>query len=194
MLAFIDYDNVRVAPERTALDVALNLTELLDRLTDSVGAAFPAATEIDARLYGGWVGEDGRYSRLAEWTFGALHQLRGRRNGIRLRPQMVISAACQPRDVLIGTVRLLSRPKRQKMVDGLLTIDALHLSDEEADFLLVSDDDDFVPAAMALRSATARSCFILRLRGPGQGLNDVTLSRNGIGLATLRIQQPEGGP
>ncbi len=187
VLAFVDYDNVREVFERTALDVTLNLEDLLDRLSALVQRSVSNVEELDVRLYGGWVDEDGRYSRNAEWAFGAIASVRGRRGGVRLNPRLIMSAACQPHDTLIGTVRLRARPPRQKMVDGLMTIDALHLASEPfSAFLIVSDDDDLVPCALAVRRIVSAPCFLLCLRAPGGGLNDAILKKNGVHLGLLR--------
>lgn len=186
LIAFVDYDNVRVLSERTALDVDLNVDDLFTRLCLTVREHLASATEIDLRLYGGWVCEKGQYSRNALWMLVALNRHRGLRLGIRMMPQLVISAACQPTDVLVGTVRLRARPVRQKMVDALLTVDVLHLADAlYAAFLIVSDDDDFVPCAIAARRMVDTPCYLIRHRLAGDGLNDSILTKSGVALGLL---------
>lgn len=187
IIALVDYDNVRATPDRTAIDATLNLEELFDRVSLVVRGSLPDANEIDLRLYGGWIGEDGRYSRNAEWMLAALPNVGGRHHGLRLRAHLVTNAACRPNELLVGTVRVRTRPVRQKMVDGLMTIDALHLANEPAaTFLVISDDDDLVPCVLALSRTVSAPLFLYRLRPAGDGLNDAMLSRIGIRLRSLR--------
>jgi hypothetical protein len=187
VLAFVDYDNVRSIPDRTLADVTLNLEELCDRLSRTVRRALPGTEEIELRLYGGWVSEDGRFSRNAEWLLSAIADVRGRWHGIRLKPSMITRLACWPHANLIGTLRLRSQPVRQKMVDGLLTVDAIHLAQESvAPLLIVSDDDDMVPCAVAVSRLVKGPLVLLRRRRPGDGLNDEILGTLGVQLDVVR--------
>ena len=187
LIALVDYDNVRATPERTPTDAALNLEELVDRIVLLTRANHPDAEEIDLRLYGGWITEAGHYSRNAQWLMGALPIARGRRDGIRLKAHLVTNPVCQPSKLLIGTVRLRTKPVRQKMVDGLMTIDAIHLaSHPEVEVLIISDDDDLIPCVLALRISVSSPLFVYRLRTAGSGLNDAMLSSLGVRLGTVR--------
>lgn len=187
VVACVDYDNVRLIRERTLSDVENNLDEILDQLVKCLLAAPLHVSEVDVRLYGGWVTEDGIFSRNAEWAFGAVTRATGRRRGIRIITKVIISPACRPSEMLIGTVRLRQRNISQKMVDTLLTVDALHLATETYEgIFLLSDDDDIVPCAVALGVSRSKLCTLVRLRPPGVGLNDDMLCRSGVRLDVLR--------
>ena len=90
---------------------------------------------------------------------------------------------------LRGTIRLQSRRRRQKMVDGMLGFDALHFASNAAPPLgglgIVSDDDDMIPALLTVHDASATSTIWLRKRAVGSGLNDSALERHGVSIHSL---------
>lgn len=186
-LALVDYDNVRLQKERTAADVEYNATRLIETLVGAIRSEMPDVVEVAVRMYGGWVCEAGTFSRNGEWLLAILPNLRGLRFGLRVLPTLVTSPACLPQEMLVGTVRLRSLPYRQKMVDVLLAVDAMHFAEEGgARVLIVSDDDDLVPCALAVAARAETQLLLLRRRPCGDGLNDEALQRNGARIELLR--------
>ena len=188
-VCLVDYDNVRNVRERTMADVDLNLDILVERLVAISKTMATTINELLLRLYGGWVDEYGRLTKNAEWILALLSQQRGRRSGVRIKPTLITSLAASPADRLVGTFRSLVTPPRQKMVDGILTLDAVYFA-EQGDWLvfIVSDDDDLVPAALAASGRlviSERSICLVRKRLPGEGLNDSLLVRCEVALRGL---------
>lgn len=187
----VDYDNVRPLQERTLGDVTLNLEILVDGLVGICRSFVYPIDELLLRLYGGWIDEDGRLTRNAEWILSTLGRHRGRRDGIRVSPRIITSLAHLPGEILVGTVRSRTSPPRQKMVDGIITVDAMYFA-EQADWILlvVSDDDDLVPAALVASITTSRSnsfVYWARKRLVGGGLNDPLLIRSEVVLGNLEL-------
>lgn len=187
-LALVDYDNICKPPIRSTADAEIQTHSLIDRLVQTFRVAVPALQELDVRLYGGWTDEYGSPSPLATWLHQVLPTFRSRRSGLMVRPALATAMIRFPETILRGTVRLQARPRRQKMVDGMLGCDALLAAETTTDEVaIVTDDDDLVPAALSSHATSPRTVFWIRRRPVGAGLNDHELTRIG-----LRIYQIEG--
>jgi hypothetical protein len=185
--ALVDYDNVRSANERTAYDARLNLEDLVSTIVGTVLSLQPKATDLELRLYGGWIDENSRYSALAQWLLACLPDTPRRRGRLRVRTLLAVAPLCAPEVTLVGLVRLGPNGRRQKMVDSLLLIDLVHLMRERSiRLMVVSDDDDFVPGAVAATRWSKQQFWLLRKdRKFGAGPNDGTLVSLGVGITTL---------
>ena len=193
-IALVDYDNVRDRdrPERSQpvrADHELWATDLVSDIALALRRALPDLVELDLRFYGGWIAENGRWSPSAEWLLPLVASLRGRRHGILVRPVLAATMARFPLVNLRGTIRLQSRKRRQKMVDGMLGFDALHFARNAAPPLgmlgIVSDDDDMIPALLTVHDANSAPTVWLRKRAVGSGLNDSALQRHGVSIQSL---------
>ena len=122
-LALVDYDNL-CPRNRSEHEVEIRTAELLDLLAYASQAVFPGLRELDVRLYGGWIDEQGVHSPSALWLLPLLPVLRGRRQGLIVRPTLAMTMLQFPDIELRGTVRLQAKSRRQKMVDGMLGCDA----------------------------------------------------------------------
>lgn len=182
----IDYDNVRPHRESNRLDACLNLEQLIQDLVATLRIVMPGLRELRIRLYGGWLDERGQFSHLANWITPALEDQRGVRDGVRVLPRMALSPLCQPDARLRGTVRLEPRRRRQKMVDGLIIIDAVTLGMQKVERLcVVSDDDDLVPGVLASRILFGVEASLLRTVNRPLALNDSILTRCGAEVHSL---------
>lgn len=186
-VALVDYDNVRaVKPERTQVEVESNLAQVVAQVHRVGREELGTAGEIEIRLYGGWVNEKGHYTRNAQWMFSAMRYHRGRREGILIKPQLITSLSIRPGDHLVGTFRAFASPPGQKMVDGMIMVDALHYSDSRCDSLMIfSDDDDLVPAAVTAAMNRSRGVRWIRVREDGRGLNDSLCKQSRIAFGVL---------
>ena len=193
-IALVDYDNVRhrdraehLRPGRA--DHEVWTTDLVSDVARAFRRALPELVELDLRLYGGWTAENGQWSPNAQWLLPLVASLRGRLHGLLVRPVLAATMAQFPSVSLRGTIRLQSRPRRQKMVDGMLGFDALHFAKNAAPTLgvlgIVSDDDDMIPALLTVHGARLGPTIWLRKRAVGAGLNDSTLQRHGVAIHSL---------
>lgn len=198
-LALVDYDNVceAYAPGRRGragqrwprVDVERRTDGLVDAITRVFRAAFPELRELDVRLYGGWTDERGIPSPAAFLLLQVVPALRGRRHGVIVRPSLATAMVQLPDVRLWGTVRLRTKPKRQKMVDGMLGCDAIFVATEGLTRVgVVTDDDDLVPALLAAHAANGTWTIWVRSRRSREGLNDRRLANRG-----LRIHRIEEG-
>ena len=96
-LALVDWYNFRRRDQNTKTDLELITQTLVDRVSDAFATLFPDARELDVRLYGGWTDELGWPSRHASWLHELLPYLRGRRNGLIVRPTLATSMIQFPR-------------------------------------------------------------------------------------------------
>jgi hypothetical protein len=189
VVALVDFDNVRGDEFRRATlasEMEVCLDFIVERTAAVVRTCVPTATLCEVRLYGGWVDENGLFSTEGANTLAALGSVRGLRHGLRVIPVVVTSPACRPTAMLVGTVRLLTRPRRQKMVDGLMTVDAMEMG--APDFgavFIISDDDDLVPCALAKCARSNGPVFLVRHRAVGHGLNDELLRETGVNFAVF---------
>jgi hypothetical protein len=115
-----------------------------------------------------------------------LGRFRGRRNGVRTLPALVTTLTAAPSNNLIGTLREETVPRRQKMVDCMIAVDALHFARlEDSAIVIVSDDDDLVPAVIGAAILTEYPVCWVRKRPVGVGLNDALLTSLNVRLGSL---------
>ena len=192
-IALVDYDNVRDRdpnrPERrlsTSADHEFRATDLVAKVTRAFQGALPDLDELDLLLYGGWTAENGLLSPTAQLLLPIVASLRGRNYGTIVRPVLSDTMAQFPLVSLRGTIRLESRRRRQKMVDGILGFDALHFAKNDSIWLgIVSDDDDMIPALLTAHDANRSRTIWFRKRAVGSGLNDAELERHGVLIHSL---------
>ena len=117
--------------------------------------------EVDVRLYGGWRDISGQPTEQRVWITRHLNRLRSIQDRVRLVPTVVDSILSAPRFELHGTYK----NRGQKMVDVMIVEDAHSVAQMPGTILmLVSDDDDFVPAMLALTMTTPLVVLWLRQR------------------------------
>lgn len=180
-LALVDFDNFRTDRDGTRSSLEKDASELVDEIPRAFLQAFPTASEIDIRLYGGWTTEIGQRARDAQWLVELLPYLRGRHHGVVVRPTLARSMIQFPNVILRGTVRGPVKGTRQKMVDGLIGCDAMFVAEEGSiPISIASDDDDIVPAAMSIHAKCQDGFAWMRRREIGSALNDVILLRRGL--------------
>lgn len=174
----MDYDNATNGlREQRLSDAAANLQWVFDVVTKyvalRVSSRYGRISELQVRLYGGWLDERGQATGRADWIYRVVGDMRGRRNGVRVLPQVATTIASCPDDALIGLCRKRAGSREQKMVDTMMTVDLLHFAQErDAILLVMSDDDDMVPGVLAAASYWAKPVWLLRRRKDGAGLND----------------------
>jgi hypothetical protein len=186
VLALIDYDNVRARDELNERDVESNLLQIVSTVVAEAAREFHRPRELLLRVYGGWVDEQAQRTRRGQWVLVGLTWYRGRSGPTIVKPTLVMSLACRPRDILVGTARQTPKGLRQKMVDSMVAIDVRHFArNAGAQIIVYSDDDDLVPG---LLSATTYDHTVrvhwLRHRKVGSGMNDHLLRRAGITVAS----------
>lgn len=174
VVALIDIGNV--CPRKAEQDHvdALNLIGLLIRDACPRPNSARVAVEVECRLYGGFRDIDGHATERRAWLTRHLHELRGLQGGVRVLPTLVEHIAVAPDAMLIGTYANQS----QKMVDIMIAEDlgAFARSGLFASIILVSDDDDFVPAVLSAGRSTPASIRWVRKRTTGR--NDRYFSRS----------------
>ena len=188
-LAVVDYDNVCGQDSEPSVDPEPSAVDLVDTLASAFAAEFPAVTELDVRFYGGWIDESGAISPSANKLIPIMPRLRGRYHSLIVRPSLALAMVQFPEEWLKGTVRLRSRQKRQKMVDGMIGCDAIFVAGKGVVHCgLVTDDDDLVPAALSAHTINPHMFAWMRPRPMGNALNDGVFAKRG-----LRVRQFKGG-
>ena len=177
----IDYDNVKSIEEKSIQDVNTNLSLIIRKLSDRIHGLIVDSEEIACRLYGGWITLDRSYTDRASWLLSQVPRFRGRAGPLRVRVTLSLNLICRSDIHLVGTYR----DGGQKMVDGMISTDLIHLSgDMTQSLVLVSDDDDFVPGIIAggMMRAKRQPIYILRkTKKIGSAPNDIFLeSANAI--------------
>ncbi|MBB5757784.1 hypothetical protein HNR00_002500 [Methylorubrum rhodinum] len=170
--ALIDYDNIMSVKERSITDVITNLSEMIPHLVFKIQALVPDVEEVNFRLYGGWSLRDGQSSQQCVWLLSEMGRFNRRHGSVRAKCRLARELIAQTDLSLVGTYR----DGGQKMVDGMITADLIHLSnDEEISLVLVSDDDDFVPGVITgscLRSSKSPLIVLRPKRKKAEPLND----------------------
>ena len=175
-LALIDYDNFRRRHRKSKHDLEFDTRTLVDDVACAFVKVFPSAKELDIRLYGGWTNPAGLPSRDASWLYELLPDLRGRRHGLIVRPTLATTLIQFPTFVLRGTIRGEGIKMRQKMVDGMISCDVLHMASHGQTYIgVVTDDDDLVPAALIAHCSNADVLVWMRTRSAGSAINDPSL-------------------
>ena len=186
-LALIDFDNFRGRDKKQKADLEIDAHTLVDNVTRAFAAAFADVRELDVRLYGGWTNCAGLPSRDALWLHELLPYLRGRRHGIIVRPALATTMIQFPEFLLCGTVRGRGRKQRQKMVDGMMGCDALHMAAHGRIYIgVVADDDDLLPSVLSAHHTNAYLLAWMRDRKIGSAINDPFLLSEGLRIHQLR--------
>ena len=184
IVALVDYDNVKSElTEYSSRDVLSNLDDIAQQIVGFLPKVPCAEEEVRMRLYGGWIDESGRFTHRASWIMAALGSLERRRGNTIIIPEIVTSLAVRLGRVLIGTYRAHPTPE-QKMVDTMMTVDAIHFASIPDTFVVIaSDDDDMVPSIIAGQRQEHRPMSWLRRRKPcGRGPNDKLCMDDGVNL------------
>ena len=185
-LALVDYDNLRGFRRKSKADFEQHAADLIDILARVFRTAFPGVQELDVRFYGGWTDEYGLPSRDAHWLLETLPGLRGRRDGLIVRPSLATAMLQFPDLILRGTVRLQSRQRRQKMVDGMLGCDAVFAATEGLTQVgVITGDEDLVPATLSAHAANSDLTMWIRPQITGEGLNDRELAARRLRIHRL---------
>jgi hypothetical protein len=185
-VALIDFDNTFPLGKTRIADVEHKLSILLPEVSRLAKETYGHIDELEVRLYGGWLIEEGAYSDRAQRILGVLSRYRGRRNGTRVLPTLIMAPAAAPEVNLIGSYRASADPPHQKMVDCMVAIDAIEYARaEDAAIIIVSDDDDLVPAVLVVAAVSNNNVLLVRKRVQGRGLNDETLAASKVVFATL---------
>lgn len=143
--ALVDYDNITSVKERRATDVVTNLSVMVPSIILKIQSLVPDVEEVNLRFYGGWSLRDGQSSQQCGWLLGEIGRFNRRHGSVRAKCRLARELIAQSELSLVGTYR----DGGQKMVDGMITADLIHLSnDGEISLILVSDDDDFVPGVL----------------------------------------------
>lgn len=193
VIALIDLDNVRLeplpvpsswAPSISALDVNQYLELLLATVCAQAVLHFGPSPELRARLYGGWVDEYGLESWKAELIRQGISRTPNRYGRCRIRAALATSSLHAAHHRLKGTVRIVAKRPRQKMVDELLTSDAAWVAYHwQCRMMMFGDDDDLVPATLA--AAKSPGVVLCRSRSRAYALNDRALAAEGVTVASI---------
>ncbi|MBV6409796.1 MAG: hypothetical protein LC123_00335 [Burkholderiales bacterium] len=187
-IVLVDYDNIRKdRPERSLADAEANLLEITEILSAECVKVAPTIQEVELRLYGGWITQQGQYSHRAQMLLSILASARKKFHGVMIRPELVFRLANTPHARFVGTLREDRNPPQQKMVDTLMAIDVLTLAESFTVFL-ATDDDDLVPAIAAAAIRSTQAAYLIRRRPDGIGLNDEVCRRMKVQFVCL----PEG--
>src|SRR5258708_48587 len=114
--ALVDYDNVVNSQETALKIVEQNLELLTERISRFIQRESLSCNEVVLRLYGGWITKGGSYSTRGDWLLKSLHHAKCRKNGLRFRPEMVVSLMGNVDHKFSGTYRP-DEDNKQKMVD-----------------------------------------------------------------------------
>ena len=177
--------------KKSKADLELDTETLVDDVARAFSFVFPKMRELDVRLYGGWTDEAGLPSRDASWLHELLPNLRGRRHGLIVRPALATTMIRFPDLLLRGTVRGQGRSRRQKMIDGMLGCDAMHMASDGLAYVgIVTDDDDLLPAALFAHGINAGVLVWIGARQLGSAINDRALERQRLRLHDFRDKCP----
>ena len=180
-LALVDFHNFMQRE-----DSASAVVSAAEDAVESVAAAFADSgnvAEVDIRLYGGWLDEAGHTSPNAATLLSALPQLRGRRKGMVVRPELATAMMVDPALRLHGTVRLRTRRRREKMVDQMIGCDAMFLAGsigDRTEVVVFSSDDDLIPPMLMAHKTNPGRTRWVRRRSTLPRPNDQQLKRLGL--------------
>ena len=190
-LALVDHDNFRRPDRRSKAELELDTEILVDEVARTFPLVFPRVRELDVRLYGGWTDAVGLPSRDASWLYEMLPDLRGRRHGLIVRPALATTMIRFPDLPLRGTVRGVGRNHRQKMVDGMIGCDAIHMVTGGLTCVgVVTDDDDLLPAVLFAHGIGGNALAWMRARQSGSAINDQVLQDRGVRIFELGEESP----
>lgn len=175
VVCLVDLFNVQ-AKLHSLTDVELAVEEAVQALISAARAQSIQGAEFDLRLYGGWMDPTSSYTHVANWLLQAASNTRGLRGGWRIVPTCVTTLARFPSVILNGTLRKAGGRPQQKMVDTMLCLDLLYFIENQEKVLLLSDDDDLMPAVLTAASMRPKELSLIRRRAAGQGMNDHCLA------------------
>ncbi len=179
--ALVDFNNL-CDSMRTESQVQDGLELAAQLLDEIVGLDHEGPPEdVEVRFYGGWRSRSGVTTEHGAWMLRNLRRVRGLRTAIRLIPQIALGPVWDGSVELVG----LYKGKEQKMVDTLMAVDAIHLAGrpDVAQLILVTDDDDLVPAGLAIADHTSAQLTWLRPREVA--LNDFVFSKRSVQFKCL---------
>lgn len=183
-VCLVDYDNLHDEVEKCRADVERTVIALRQLVIRAASVIDGGCDEIRVRLYGGWRDERRLATLKCIWLVEQLPQLRGREGRLLFASELVYAALCRPADILVGTYRRLPAPPRQKMVDTMMVVDVIHLlRDPEMNVVILSDDDDLIPAVLMGHQDITEKRPLYWVRKPREhpGYNDDL-------LRTLRVR------
>jgi uncharacterized LabA/DUF88 family protein len=168
----VDYDNAIELSESVHKNVSINLSVLSRRLARTLGSRIPDSEELFVRLYGGWLTLDNQLSHRGVWLLSEISNFRRKIEALRLRFTVVREILARSDLTLRGTYR----QGGQKMVDVMIAVDLLSLAPErDTSLVLVSDDDDLIPAVVAgaeHRNSRNPVHLLRRRKAAGSAQND----------------------
>ena len=167
----------------TLLDLEAAVASVYYFVTSLSAPLLAPFSDVRVRFYDGWRDVGGNPTRRARLLLELLPQLRGLRHGVRLHPSIAEAPLDATWSPLRGTFRTVPFPPHQKMVDVLIAIDLVRLSaTSSGPILLLSDDDDYVPALLVASSRTSACITAVRSRPLGRAANDHFLSAAGVSV------------
>lgn len=179
-IALIDVASVYPSPQSEA--EYRDGIDLIDELVRRVVAARRSTddvAEVVCRLYGGWYARDGTPMQQRVWLLRNIRRFGGLRSGVRLIPELADSLAYAPSAVLWGTYK----NKGQKMVDHMLALDGIYYArtGDHDSLLVISDDEDFLPAVLVISTDTSTKVCWMRQH---EATNDKHLNSAMVELLT----------
>jgi len=177
-----DYDNLAMSFVGRG-DTASAFPNVADTVITCILSYLPRLVSVDIRLYGGWLDEYGYFSHTAQRILPELRHFRGRRGATRFATSLALTLRGVPTCRLLGSVRSKGTRHRQKMVDGMMTLDIFHAAVDCSAVAIVSDDDDLVPAAL-LTARSGGEVYWLRSRNRAS-CNDDLLTRTSVTFLPL---------
>ena len=182
LVALIDYDNAKPSGSEVGrIQVESNLVSIVDRICQLLGEWQPGIfAEVACMFYGGWIDENGRFSQRGNWALQSLSTTRGIFHGIRVNPSLKLCPEKISSTRLVGTVRRQKGALVQKMVDTMLSLDAIHFASISDSLIIASDDDDILPSALVASAASRCRVNLVRSRALGEGMNDGAVSSHGV--------------
>ena len=184
-LVFIDWHNVEeLLAENVAQAYRATIPRIILRIQNEISSAL---TRIDStalyraslRIYHGWHREDMPTSIRQQFEVVMQNNNFERTIGIvSFSPDIKFGdeLACESD---FGRLFDTSRPQGQKMVDTAIACDMLYTLKSGIAHVgvIVSDDDDFIPAAM---TANAWGLDAVLLRGPGHDVSSVVRGHHAV--------------
>jgi len=180
---FVDWDTARRLASNREQSVR-GVEQVFERLQSAISTSVCAKDRRDGyrvywRIYHGWhQGKTKTQDRLVFEQYARIATARTIKNiSFSTDFELSGSLACNSRRTpIFDTCRFdrQSGEKKQKMVDAMLVCDLLHLvrSKDSSLFIVVADDDDFVPAIF---TAEAWNANVMLLHGRAQTNSHLSL-------------------
>lgn len=173
--ALVDYDNIRLVRNEFHLDHMEHslgfIREAVSKLCKKIDSA-----EIVVRIYGGWIDEEGNYTKRASLLLRCLNSYRGVVNSVRVRFELAETIIAKK----VGLVCLFnSKSNEQKMVDTMIAVDAIFLH-SDYNVIIMSNDEDVIPPVFALKKHQSDSISVLVRRDLKKQYNTQLLRDHGV--------------